>query len=437
MDKTYKERNSSFGRLRDDLCSRHNSPLNAYCCTDETVICASCATSDHNGHMIGLVTEERRRKQDEIRNLKKKFQELLESEKAQVVDQIQEKASETDDFCEAVLTEVIDVLQTCYMSLRELIQARRRSAVSLVQKQRSEVKKRCTELDCLTHNSNDVHFLLKWPSVHQRCQKNLSDFTDSLFCPFESLKSTVDSFGHQLQDICSGFSRTWKDHLEPDESLSENQVPLSRDDSFDLYEVTGCDIKATEPQTREEFLQYACELTMDPNTAHEDLLLSHDLKEVRLAPISTRFSAVRRPERFLNRRQLLCSQGLHTENFYFEIEVTGGSAEIALAYESIDRKSRIKQAAFGMNANSWSLDRRSAGYSVSHKGESVELTSVPECSRVGVYLKWSAGTVTFYEVSNTMKYLYKLQTEFTEKLYPGFWIEGNCRIKICDLSQPH
>lgn len=51
------------GRQGGSQCSKHRSPLDAYCCTDNQVICAACATEEHTGHTIGLVKEERRRKQ--------------------------------------------------------------------------------------------------------------------------------------------------------------------------------------------------------------------------------------------------------------------------------------------------------------------------------------------------------------------------------------
>lgn len=45
------------------LCERHSSPLDLYCCSDQQVICAFCASTKHRGHTIGCVGEERRRRQ--------------------------------------------------------------------------------------------------------------------------------------------------------------------------------------------------------------------------------------------------------------------------------------------------------------------------------------------------------------------------------------
>lgn len=182
-------------------------------------------------------------------------------------------------------------------------------------------------------------------------------------------------------------------------------------------------------------LSDACGLSLDPTTAHDDLLISAADSEVRLNPLQYKTpSAVRYPQRFLHRRQVLCREGLQAERCYYEIEVEGGKAEIALAYEGIDRKSRTRLSAFGGNANSWSLDR-STYYSVSHEADSIQLTTQPSHRRLGVYLKFKEGTLSFYEVSDSMKFLYKVEAKFTEPLYPGFWLGEKCCIRICDLRQ--
>lgn len=433
------------GRQGGSQCSKHRSPLDAYCCTDNQVICAACATEEHTGHTIGLVKEERRRKQDEVRNLKIRCQECLRqqerklSHKAKLLEEIQEKARETNNVCEAILTRVIGLLQTHYMSLRELVRGQEEVAIQTLERRKEEVKMRCTALDRLAHTDSDVHFLLEWPTLRQLCEKDLHKFTDSLLPAFESIQKGVEHLGNQLEELCdSGFATINQtaaglDQRDSDEVTEEENMQESNEDSYEVVEICGIVTQPAEPKSRDDFLKYACELTMDPSTAHEDLLLSPNKKEVKLAPPTIKGPAVRYPERFLHRRQVLCKEGLQSECCYYEVEVTGGKAEIALTYKGIDRKSRSKLSAFGGNDNSWSLDC-SKHYCVSHKDYSVQLISVPRHKRIGVYLKFSEGTLCFYEVSDTMHFLYKIETSFTEALYPGFWVGDKCCIKICDLK---
>lgn len=171
---------------------------------------------------------------------------------------------------------------------------------------------------------------------------------------------------------------------------------------------------------------------MDHRTAHGDLEILAGDKEVKLSPQAPQTSTLRYPEQFLHRRQVLCREGLQADRCYYEVEIIGDKVEIALAYKGIDRKSRMTPSAFGANAKSWSLDR-STHYSVSHRGDSIELTTTPSQKKVGVYLKFREGTLSFYEVSDTMTFLYKMEAEFTEPLFPGFWLGEDCSITICDL----
>lgn len=62
-DQPAQKRPRSCAETGTPLCWRHNSPLDVYCCTDEQIICAVCASAEHMGHTIGSVKGERRRKQ--------------------------------------------------------------------------------------------------------------------------------------------------------------------------------------------------------------------------------------------------------------------------------------------------------------------------------------------------------------------------------------
>ncbi|XP_060897919.1 tripartite motif-containing protein 16-like [Labrus mixtus] len=412
------------------LCWRHSRPLDIYCCTDQQIICAACASAEHTGHTIGMVRQEREREQEELRNLLTKTQQTLKKQEkkwkdmGKTLEVIEEEARKTKDHCECILVEVMDSLQRHFLSLRDMISTQEEAAAAQVQTslrtlqvQMEELQKRDAELDCLAL-TDDVRFLQKWPSLKYLCSKDqlhhLNETSEDPLLPFALTKRTVEQLGRQLKEFCDNqFSFIYQTGLpEVNSTLTHQEA---------------------EPKTRAEFLQYACRLTFDPHTAHEDLVISTGDKEVRLSPQTFKSPAVRHPERFAHRRQLLCREGLQAERCYYEVEIRGDKVEIALAYKSLDRKSRTSLSAFGANAKSWSLDR-STNYSVSHRADSVQLTTPPTQKRVGVYLKFREGTLSFYEVSDTMTFLYTVQAQFKEPLYPGFWLGEECCIKICDLG---
>ncbi|MGH0182550.1 UNVERIFIED_CONTAM: hypothetical protein FKN15_009938 [Acipenser sinensis] len=68
--------------------------------------------------------------------------------------------------------------------------------------------------------------------------------------------------------------------------------------------------------------------------------------------------------------------------------------------------------------------------------EFIELIEANEkaAPRIGVYLDFNAGTLSFYGVSDTMTLLHRFQTTFTEPLYPGFRLDYDSSVTICQLN---
>ncbi|XP_034544434.1 tripartite motif-containing protein 16-like [Notolabrus celidotus] len=460
---TYKRPRSSLDPSEEPsgaMCGRHNSTLNRYCCTDERIICGVCALTEHAGHTVGSVKDERRSNQAELKNIQGKMWQIIQEQEkkckdmGKVLEVLENEANVTKDYCECVLVSVIDSLQRHYLKVREMIDAQEEAAVAEVrtslqtlQGRMEEMKTRNSELDHL-EQSDDVSFLQKWPSLKRLCKKDHFDsfenVTEDPLLPFKTTKRVIEELGRQLKELCDIEFASITQTVDRRE-LQESDVEESDEDSIQqrsetntskcsgLLEnnmVTDLDV---EPKTRADFLKYACSLSLDPNTAHDDLVISTGDKKVKRTNQQNRVPAIRHPEQFLHRRQVLCREHLQAERCYYEVEIEGDKVEIALVYKQINRKSVTSRSAFGANDKSWSLDR-SINYSVSHKGKSVQLKTEPTQKRIGVYLKFKEGTLSFYEVSETMKYLYKMDAKFTEPLYPGFWLGDGCCITICDLQ---
>ncbi|XP_062396037.1 protein NLRC5-like [Sardina pilchardus] len=179
--------------------------------------------------------------------------------------------------------------------------------------------------------------------------------------------------------------------------------------------------------------KYACELTLDPNTAHPDLSFSEGNRKV------TRVSEVQpypdHPERFDRWVQVLCREGL-TGRCYWEAEWSGDKANIAVAYKSIQRKGESDDTDFGRNAKSWRLHCSDDSYIARHNNKRTDIPAPSSRSRrVGVYLDWPAGTLSFYSVSSdTLTHLHTLHSTFTEPLYPGFCVWPDSPVSLCHIT---
>ncbi|XP_056113672.1 NACHT, LRR and PYD domains-containing protein 13-like [Rhinichthys klamathensis goyatoka] len=184
--------------------------------------------------------------------------------------------------------------------------------------------------------------------------------------------------------------------------------------------------------------KYACDLTLDPNTAHTRLLLSEENRKVKLVEEDQSYPD--HPERFDEYLQVLCGKSL-TGRCYWEAEWIG-LAEISVTYKGISRKGRSDDCVFGFNDKSWSLFCYNDRFSVRHNNNSTVISVVRSSNRVGVYVDFSAGTLSFYSVSDThtLTHLHTLNTTFTEPLYAGFRLYSDSSVSLCQIKQdthPH
>ncbi|KAJ8278165.1 hypothetical protein GJAV_G00084610 [Gymnothorax javanicus] len=197
--------------------------------------------------------------------------------------------------------------------------------------------------------------------------------------------------------------------------LKERLEDVSKSEFIRVSEKVKFNILGLDPETREDFLQYSCQLTLDPNTAHQELRLSEGNREV--TRVGEDQSYPGHPERFDYWSQVLCREGL-SGRCYWEAEWSGVGVSMALSYKDISRKGEGNDSALGYNNKSWSLRCSPFSYSFWHNKESTKIPAL-SCSRIGVYLNHRAGTLSFYSVSDTMTLLHRIQTTFTQPLY-GF-----------------
>ncbi|XP_076875801.1 NACHT, LRR and PYD domains-containing protein 3-like isoform X5 [Brachyhypopomus gauderio] len=180
--------------------------------------------------------------------------------------------------------------------------------------------------------------------------------------------------------------------------------------------------------------KYACELTLDPNTAHTLLSLSEGNKKVTCVEKQQTYPD--HPDRFDHWEQVMCRESL-TGRCYWEAECSG-TAGIAVTYKGISRKGNSNDCVFGGNIKSWMLFCTNNIYNVWHNNNCTGISTPPSSSnRVGVYLDWPSGTLSFYSVSShthTLTHLHTLHSTFTEPLYAGFWVYSDSSVCVCELE---
>ncbi|XP_041705580.1 tripartite motif-containing protein 16-like [Coregonus clupeaformis] len=404
-------------QLQEKICSHHDKLLEVYCRTDQQCICYQCVMDEHKGHETVSAAAERTEKQRQLgmsqQKVQQRFQEREKDlkELQQAVESLKRSAQAAVEDSDKIFTELIRSIERRRSEVKELIRAQEKAQVSQaeglleqLEQEIAELRKRSTELEQLSHTEDHIHFLQSYQSLSSTSVS--SDLPSIVVHPlqyFGDVSKTVSELREKLEDVLKG---EWTKI-----STTVNIVDV---------------VLPPEPKTREQFLQYSCQLTLDPNTAHTRLSLSEGNRKVtytdQVQPCPDH------PDRFTNALMVLCREGL-SGRCYWEVEWSGVYVDTAVSYKDISRTGT--DGAFGENNKSWRLECSSGGYCFRHNNV-VTKVSGPQSSRVGVYLDHKAGTLSFYSVSDTMTLLHRVQTTFTQPLYPGFRLDRlSKRIRFC------
>ncbi|XP_045568421.1 tripartite motif-containing protein 16-like [Salmo salar] len=393
-------------QLQEKICSHHDKLLEVYCRTDQQCICYLCTMDEHKGHDTVSAAAEMTEKQRQLgmsqQNVQQKFQEREKElkELQQAVESLKRSAQAAVEDSDQIFTELIRSIERRSSEVKELIRAQEKDQVSeaegvleQLKQEIAELRKRSTELEQLSHTEDHIHFLQSYQSLSSISVS--SDLPSIVVRPlqyFGDVSKTVSELREKLEDFLKG---EW--------------TKIST--TVNIVEV----VLPPEPKTREQLLQYSCQLTLDPNTADTHLSLSEGNRKVTYTRQVQPYPD--HPDRFTNQYQVLCREGL-SGRCYWEVEWSGGVIT-AVSYKDISRTGTDNR--FGYNNKSWSLQRYSDGYCFIHNNVETKVSG-PQSSRVGVYLDHKAGTLSFYSVSDTMTLLHRVQTTFTQPLYPGFYI---------------
>ncbi|NXW87127.1 TRI39 ligase, partial [Alopecoenas beccarii] len=156
------------------------------------------------------------------------------------------------------------------------------------------------------------------------------------------------------------------------------------------------------------------EVTLDPDTAHPNLLLSRDLKSVRFVPSRPR-RLPDTPRRFTAYPCVLAAQGFASGRHYWEVEV-GDKTHWALGVckDSVSRKGEprpVPEPGF-WRLRLWDGDKYAA---TTAPFTPLALRVKPR--RVGVFLDYEAGQVAFYNLTDR-SHIFTFTDTFTETLWP-------------------
>ncbi|CAK6982751.1 E3 ubiquitin-protein ligase TRIM21-like isoform X2 [Scomber scombrus] len=376
--------------LEDRMCMKHDKPLELFCKTDQTCVCMLCSVLDHKTHEFVPLKEEYEGKKAELGKTEAEIHEMIQKRRLKIqeikhsVDLSEEAADREKAEGVQVFTALKESVERSLNELIETIEEKQRTTekqaedfIKELEQEISELKKRSSEAEKLSHFEDHLHLLQNFPFL--KAAPTTKDWTEvSVRLP--SYEGTVVKAVTQLE-----------------ETLSKQMKKLIE-----------AELKRVQ--------QYAVDVTLDPDTAHPNLILSDDGKQVYCGDVKKNLPD--NPERFSLNPCVLGKQSFSSDRFYFEVQVKEKTKwDLGVARESINRKVEI--IASPKNGY-WTIILRNGNEYKALAVPPVCLSLKSRPQKVGVFVDYEEGLVSFYDVDAAALIYSFTGCSFTEKLYPYF-----------------
>ncbi|XP_059369505.1 tripartite motif-containing protein 16-like [Carassius carassius] len=308
----------------------------------------------------------------------------------QVVNTLKHSAQTAVEHSEKIFTELILSINKRQHEVTQLIRDQERTEVSraegLLEQLEQEIADLQTDTELDQHPHTEQHFPFKKLSDSSEYDQSSSMTVNHIL--FDGLRKSLSDLKQHFEDFCQ-------------EEISNIISDVVRIQILPLTRI------------RNHFKQYFCSFTLDPNTAVEDLILSENNRQM---TSSGHLGIYKFPYK------VFCKESVFGR-CYWEVEWSGRCVHISVSYKETSGRGKGLVGTFGNNNTSWSLQCFPKPV-FWHKSIKTEI-SRPLSSRVGVFVDYSAGTLSFYSVSETVTLLHRVQTTFTQPLYPGFWFSAS------------
>ncbi|XP_039669077.1 E3 ubiquitin-protein ligase TRIM21-like [Perca fluviatilis] len=377
--------------LEGRMCTKHDKPLELFCKTDQTCVCMLCTVLEHKMHDVVPIKEEYEGKKAELGKTEAEIQQMIQKRRLKI-QEVKHSVDLSEEDADREIAEGVQVftslMESVEKGLNELIntikekqkttEKQAEAFIKELEQEISELMKSSSEVEQISHSEDHLHLLQTVQSVTINHPAPTKDWTKVIV--HQSYEGTVVKAVAQLEET---LSKEMKKLLE-------------------------AELKRVQ--------QYAVDVTLDPDTAHPCLILSDDGKQV--YPGGGKKNLQDNPERFSLNRFVLGRQSFSSGRFYFEVQVKGKTKwDLGVARESINRKASIP---LNPRYGNWTIWLRNGFEYKALDVPPVLLSLKSQPQKVGVFVNYEAGLVSFFDV-NAAALIYSFTgCFFTEKLFPFF-----------------
>ncbi|KAM6938804.1 E3 ubiquitin-protein ligase TRIM21-like isoform 1-T2 [Lycodopsis pacificus] len=376
--------------LEGRMCTKHDKQLDLFCKTDQMCVCMLCTYSDHKTHDVVPLEEEYEGKKAELGKTETEIQQMIQKRRVKI-QEMKHSVELSEEDADREIAEGVQV----FTALKESVERSQAELIDTIkEKQRKtekqaegfikeleqeiyELKKRSTEVEQLSCSEDHLHLLQSFRTLNTA--PPTKDWTGVRVSP-PSHEGTVVRAVNQLE-----------------ETLSKQMKKLFE-----------AELKRVQ--------QSAVDVTLDADTAHPYLILSDDGKQVKHGVV--RKNLPDNPKRFGYHVSVLAKQSFSSGRFYYEVQVKGKTDwTLGVVRESINRKGKVIPTP--QNGN-WKIRLRNENEYTACADPRVLLSLKSQPEKVGVFVDYEEGLVSFYDVKSAALIYSFTGCCFTEKLYPHF-----------------
>ncbi|XP_022622417.1 E3 ubiquitin-protein ligase TRIM21-like [Seriola dumerili] len=376
--------------LEDRMCTKHDKPLELFCQTDQTCVCMLCSVLDHKTHEFVPLKEGYEGKKAELEETEAEIQQMIQKRRLKIqeikrlVNFSKEKADGEIGEGVRVFTALMESVQRSLNNLIDEIEDKQKTTdkqaedfITELEQEISELMKRSTEVEQLSLSEDHLHLLQSFPCL--KAAPPTKDWTE-VRVHFPSYVGTVVRAVAQLE-----------------ETLSE-----------EMKKLTVTELKRIQ--------RYAFNVTFDPDTAHPELILSDDGKQVNHGDLRKNLPNNR--ERFSDCLCVLGKQSFSSGKIYYKVQVKGKTDwDLGVVRESINRKGFITLSPADGN---WTICLRNGNEYKALDEPPVRLSLKSQPEKVGELVEYEEGLVFFSDVAAAALIYSFTGCSFTEKLYLYF-----------------
>ncbi|XP_034528974.1 E3 ubiquitin-protein ligase TRIM39-like [Notolabrus celidotus] len=461
--------------LEDRVCKKHDRMFEFFCLVDQMCVCFMCLNDEHAMHRaIPLqqeITARKARLVDVVAEMK-----TMEKAKSRSIAEIKysveqsriQAAKELEEIAE-VFTDLILSLRRSQIELTDLIKGKQEAAekqardhLTKLEQEVTELVTRRSEMKELLRTDDDIKLLLGCPSLdfaaHGNQMDPLSHFNPPVLPELSDL--SPQTYVGMVRKCVAQMEKTFSNEMEMlihEVSLSDGCEVAKPSDQAEKPMTDGFIEEVwNTPQDKLMMIQQcnAMDVTLDAYTAHLNVMVSGDGKQLRVRDGQSFLSSLF-GNRVLHNTLVLGADGFTSGRFYYQVRVSGCDSWIlGVAKESINRDMiSLPEDGYWTFCGFHTLSHHRETFFGNIRAEPVRLRQTPKT--VGVFVDYEKGEVSFYDVdTRTLIYSYTGCNFFEtqpalkaflfsmagaplssrSKLFPSLGIYGNDQNNVLEIT---